>query len=337
MDDLSATALLVAGATTSPELSSENLAAGRPSTAMDSILHWCAASAMGVDLAKIQLSDTKLISHGNLTGRGLIFFDISFSLCASGTSQLVSGSIFERRFAEAWQSFAAFPVTSVKVLELQDRRSASQGGHHGIMKQARSQPLAGGQSQKADNANNDISVEQFLWIGPALGVALLLLACVTCRWVRQKYKNKGSASPRHWGGVAPGAHLQQHSPSQAVPQGPGGGSLASITYDFDPNTADGMVFAASGGLEPSECLKASKGELIEAFARGDGWLYGRLSSTGLFGYLPELCVLWIDGVGDADALPVFAAALGTAVGTVTTATLGGEVMGRPAPPVSLPV
>jgi len=310
------------------------LAAGRPSMAMNSILHWCAASAMGVDFGKIQLSDTKLISNGNVTGRGLIFFDISFSLCAAGAAQLVSSSIFERRFAEAWQSFAAFPVTSVRVFQLQERRNASQGGHDGIIKQARSQPPVGGQSRQTDKANNDLSLEQFLWIGPALGVALLLLACVTCRCVRQKYKNKGAASPRHWGGVAPGAHLQQHSPSQAVPQGPGGGSLASIAYDFDPNSADGMVFAASGGLEPSECLKASKGELIEAFARGDGWLYGRLSSSGLFGYLPELCVLWIDGVGDADALPVFAAALGAAVGTVTAA---GEVMGRPAPPVRLPV
>jgi len=302
---------------------------------MSSILHWCAASAVGVDIDRMRIIDAKLISTANSQTRaaGLIFFDISFSFCASGATELVPGNLFESRYVQAWQSFAAFPVTSVRLLELQETVDTGDGPQTVTMV-ARPHPVGPARSGQNDReeADHGPRLEDFIWFGPALGVALLLLVFVLWRLLRHRHKNGVSRplSPSHWSGAAPTRQTSQEGNSQALPQGPGGGTLASIAYDFNPNSMDGSVFAASAGLEASECLSVSQGDLLEAFARGDGWLYGRLSSSGLFGYVPEGCVLWVDAIGGA--APTLPETIYTPAEGVNVAA----VMGRPAPPESVP-
>lgn len=339
-DELGAKALLVVGTTPSPEMSSENLVSGVPSAAMNSILHWCAASATGVDIDRMKIIDAKLIATtSSAQAAGLIFFDISFSFCASGVTELVPGNLFESRYVQAWQSFAAFPVTTVKVLELQETvDSDGEDGPQTVTMIARPHPhgSASGRQKDQEEADDGPRLEDFIWFGPALGVALLLLVCVSCRLVRHRRKNGVSRplSPSNWSGAAPGQGRGQDCASQALPEGPGGGTLASISYDFNPNSMDGSVFAAAAGLEASECLEVSQGDLLEAFARGDGWLYGRLSSSGLFGYVPEGCVLWVDAIGGAPPnLPMTAQ---TTMQTPADGVNAAAVMGRPAPPENVP-
>lgn len=305
---LGASVLLVVGiGAPSPELTAEDLRTGKPSAATTSILHWCTASATGANFDKTRLAEIKLITARNSSS--VLFFDISFSLCTEGVAELVHASIFERRFIEAWQGFAAFPITSLRLLELNKQQDAAADGQTGTVQHARSQPPGpppAGSSVDVEKATRDPTFKELVWFWPALGAALLLLVCTVCRLVRHKYKNHGKSphQDNDSGDIVPGPHPQEPPIPATVPQGPSGGSLASVAYDFDPCSTDGSPFVAAAGLEPSECLTVTKGDIFEAFARGEDWLYGRLRSSGLFGYLPEPCILWIDAVGGPAAVGV---------------------------------
>jgi hypothetical protein len=275
----------------------------------------------------------KLITDHNYSmmagAAGLLFFDMRFSLCADGVAQLVHPAVFERRWINAWQSFAAFPVTTVRLLELEDKSTQNLGRHTDPATQAVPLPAGPSSTSAEEESGRHPKFKELIWIGPALGIGLLVLAVMIIRLLRHKYKNKGAESSRQFRDVTSSAYVEDLPVSQTVPQtaprGAGGGSLASVAYDFDPNGPEGLQYVVAAGLEADECLSASKGDLFEAFARGEDWLYGRLVSTGLFGYLPEPCVLWIDAVGgELREAGVAAAAVAPSPGVAVGAPPAGE-------------
>jgi len=309
-DEVQFSAVLIVATAPSPEAKLDNLRRGKPSLPLVSILHWSAASALGVPPEQIRLFDVKLTADAALNrssekgeNGGLLLFDASFTGCALDSVELAPGGVFERRFGQAWQKFAAFPVATLRLLELKgDPRDTAAITRHPPPH------LPPGATDSADHAEENQSLEwkDFVWLFPAGGLAVVLLCVTSWQLVRlRRWSKRARDSPRHWRDIAPTTHLQQHQlEAQALPDGPGGGSLASIAHDFDPNSDDGNVFAASAGLEATECLKISEGDLLEVLARGDGWLYGRRSGDGLFGYVPEPCVCWIVGESEASRPPL---------------------------------
>lgn len=299
---------LVVGTVPSPEVQTEHLRTGQPSLALVSILHWSVASALSLPSDKFKIFGAKLIADtfaGNASGQsGLIFFDVSLTICAPASEELVSGGVFEKRFIQTWQQFAAFPLTTVRVLEL---KSSSADSPQVSRRPPPHVPPA--DDAAASNVDGDASVawKEFFWLLPAGGLAVVLCLFTTWRLLRSKCSRSARDSPAHWRDVAPTAQLQQHHlEAQNWTEGPGGGTLASVAHDFDPLSDDGAVFANSAGLDGSECLKISKGDLLEVFANGEGWLYGRRSGDGFFGYVPEPCVSWILGEHAAPSPPLVA-------------------------------
>jgi hypothetical protein len=283
--------LVTFGCTTSPEMNLQHLLEGRPSLGMMSILHWSteAAMRMPVDLVVAQLlSNVNSYDKETLASRpGLLFFDVRFSFCASSSDSLVAGATFERQFSRALQTFAAFPTTTVRILELQEVHSQAE-----IEKEIskKSSPHVTTLSKRIGK-QDDPAWKAFIWVWPAAGLCVVL-SFVVAFCVLRKARRFGvdHDSPRNWRDVAPAVDQCE---AQSFPQGPEGGILAIVAHDFDPSSEDGSVFAATAGLEATECLTANKNHLVEVFARGEGWLYGRLSGNGLMGYLPEACVYWI--------------------------------------------
>jgi hypothetical protein len=262
---------------------------------MMSILHWSTKAAMHMPVsfvsAQLLSNMANYDKETQASGAGLLFFDVKLSFCASASDKLIAGGTFERRFSKSWQTFLAFPTATVRLLELKELHPGREI-EDTVSKRPRPQLVGATMSAQADSENS-ATWEDFFWLWPAAGLIVVLSFIVAFLLLRRAKRSRDSE--RHWRDVAPAARLQQHQfEAQSSPQGPGGGTLAIVAHDFDPCSEDGSVFAAAAGLESSECLTANRDHLIEVFACGEGWLYGRLSGNGLFGYLPEPCVYWID-------------------------------------------
>jgi hypothetical protein len=263
---------------------------------MISILHWSTAKALGLQSDKVNIFNTRIISgieHVNsseLEERpATIFFDVAFSVCASTSDRSVAGGVFERGFIQSWQDFAAFPVTSLRVLELEMVGPSEESPSLPIQSSPHSSDRTHHIGQNGEQAGQDIwdEFKDMLWVWPVAGLACILLCVASCRLLHMKCRKKDCDSQQTWGDVAPNAHLQKdHFEAQVVFESTTG-TLTSAAYDFDPNGDSGKAFASSGGLESSECLTVAKEDLLEIFARGEGWVYGRRSCDGSFGYLPE--------------------------------------------------
>jgi hypothetical protein len=296
-DDLHVSVLLYAGATPSPEVQLHNLQEGHPSLAMISILHWSTAKALGLQSDMVSISDARIrssmehVNSSSLEERpGTIFFDVAFSVCASTSERSVAGGVFERGFIQSWQDFAAFPVTSVRVLELEIVGASEESPN---LPPSQPSPHSSGRTHQTGQSDNqpgqDIwdEFKDMFWLWPVAGLACILLCVASCRLLHMKCCKQDRDSQKPWRDVAPTAHLQKDHFEARVIFESTTGTMASVAYDFDPNSDSGKKFASSGGLESTECLTVAKEDLLEIFARGEGWLYGRRSYDGSFGYLPE--------------------------------------------------
>lgn len=300
--ELNVSVLIYTGTAPSPEVQLEHLLEGRPSLALISILHRSTASAMGLQSDKIIIFDARIMSTLGQDGSpsleerpGTLFFDVAFSVCASTSDGLVAGGEFERGFIQSWQEFAAFPVTSLRVLEFE--QVGAPKASSGLETQASPHESAATSPDEQDDDQlwQEIwdEVRELFWLWPVVGLVLILLCVASWRLFHAKRSRRGAGDyPKQWGDVAPNVHLQKdHFEAQTVFEGTIG-TVASVAYDFDPNSESGRAFASSGGLETNECLTVTKDDLLEIFARGEGWLYGRRHCDGSFGYLPEPFVFY---------------------------------------------
>lgn len=299
--ELVATLEAAVGCSPSPELNTEDLITGSPSPAMLSILHWCTARAMELELSQVRLTHTTFVTADRNRSQtedepSLMFFDLKWGFCADGVARLPPGAAFEHRLASALQDFAAFPRSVLRILVYSEDPLELRNGS--VFRWSTPLPMPSEDDRVSLPPEDDnFLMRHLFWMGPGavLIVVLLMFVCMCSVQLRRKQlrnailpQRAGRAGLMHsWGG----------GDTRDIPQGPGGGNLASVVHSYDPNTEDGTVFATAAGLESFECLKAAEGDLLEVFARGEGWLYGRISGSGLFGYLPEDCVLWVDGVG----------------------------------------
>merc|ERR1711933_585416 len=68
------------------------------------------------------------------------------------------------------------------------------------------------------------------------------------------------------------------------------GPLVLVACAFDASAEADVVVAAAAGVEPSECLTVSVGDVVEVIGQGEAWLYGKRregDGNWTFGFVPE--------------------------------------------------
>jgi len=305
--------LLALGTLLSPELAGEHVQTGEASPALLTILRFASARAVGlgdrpgeVSIVRVRLLVAPDVDRQQVAAsRGPVVVDIDLEFCTSrGEAVLLDGADFEHRVAVSVQGFAAFHPSALRVLEFEDLspKHESEPEASTIQPNARDIPTTSLPGQERWVPDSPlIPGDALVWLSASLLVATVGLSLSLWQLHRRR-RLKQERIRLEFEAAVPG--LEEMSAEAAAANI---SPVAMVLYPFDPLTEDAGVFAAAAGLEPTECLKVAVGDLVDGIAWGEGWLYGRLVSAGLFGYLPAECVQWVPNTpshpGEADGAP----------------------------------
>lgn len=300
--ELAARVLLVWGISQSPEINHAHLSFREPPISLGLVVHWSTARAMQLDRNKVRIIRLRLIPalqdqysqfEQQVNVLGVLLFDVDFEFCAANTTALPHGAKFEKRFTMAAQEFAAFVPSSMRVLELDEltwKGTGTPEGANGTNTVEESLPSWPGPLTEEDGGHTYNYIIMMV-LGAVLVLAFVGLTVGIVKLRHQRHAKPGLPYFNTPAPLSPTRSAARILPDDTL-QGPGGGTLASVVSPLDPSSERGAAIAVAAGLETSECLNVANGDLVEVLAKGEGWLYG--SAGGLWGYLPESCITWVD-------------------------------------------
>jgi len=324
-EERGARAIFVIAVSPSPELHWDHLSEGSPSASFLSVIRWCSAKALGLHHDDIAVAGAKLVTAHmeglNFTrlneGKvGFMFFDLEFDLCPSGVALSVKPEVFESRFIQAAQSFAGFEDATMRLLWRLDDSFQLEYNALSLAYVPPTPPSNTGDSKSADSLTLEAEEStkggvpmSVWWFGFA--ALLTLLVAVVILASQRFYHSRRSKRDCVWLDDDPSIVVVGRPVGSARSEGdrdlagPDGGRLASVTKAFQA-TRENFALLVAAGLEDGECLQVVQGDLVEVVACGEGWAYCHVVGevdTGRFGYLPENCLLYIDGNNDHATAP----------------------------------
>lgn len=278
--------LLTLGTIPSPEVQVEDLVAGQPSPAMVAIIK--SAVAVGVQLTSEEIA----IFGATITpvGEGwdqmtelpaFLYFDLSFSFCATAPIERVEPHTFEMQLRMETQRFQAFFTSALYILEMKSPALASaDGAPREAFTFLAPRPEPG--IERARGTVPESNSNLLLWAAAALlssAVASLPLAFAA----RRLYQRRKKADARDTGFSSLGLRNGRASIGRTFEDG----AIVCVHLAFAPE----LQTVASVG----SCLALSVGDVLRVVTDGgDGWLFGHIfGSPDQTGFFPEAHVSWI--------------------------------------------
>lgn len=278
--------VLTVGLIPSPEVQVEDLVAGYPSPAMLSMIRIVVARALRLRPEEVALFDVTFLPRGDGWDQmselpAFLYFDLSFSFCATTPTERVEPHSFETQLRLGAQRFQAFFTSSLYILEMssQTLTSADQGPGEAFHFVAARPEL---DIERSNGLEPESSDNLLLWIVAALvasAVASLPLAFAALRL----YQRRRKADARDSGFSGLGLRDGRASTGRSLEDG----AIVCAHLGFDPEH--------QSGVSPGSCVALSVGDVLRVVAdSGDGWLFGHIfDSPDRTGFFPEAHVSWI--------------------------------------------